>query len=102
MNSTLEEFIKQFRASDYRSWIEMNGRVMPNLRIIRFEHMRADFSKYCKEFELKDVKIPHLNKAQKPDYDRTITPELEPIVYNKYKYLFENGFYERMKFPAEA
>jgi len=41
--------------------------------------------------------LPILNQSQHEPFETYYTPELEEIVYNKYKRVFDEGWYERMK-----
>jgi len=41
--------------------------------------------------------LPVLNSTKHEPFETYYTPELEKIVYNKYKRVFDEGWYERMK-----
>lgn len=97
--TTLPEFIRQWDATSYEPWMNVRSAPLKNLRIIRFESMAQDFEKYAKEFGFRNVHIPHLNANEQRNYGEFIDPELEEIIYNKYKLLFDLGYYERYLHP---
>jgi hypothetical protein len=99
--STLPEFVRQWKATRFEPWMQVGGEQLPNLRIIRFETMDRDFARYAKEFGFSNVRIPHLNSNKSSEYSGLITDELEEIIYNKYKLLFDMGLYQRRRQPAE-
>jgi hypothetical protein len=47
----------------------------------------------------KPYRIPHVNRTKKPyTLEELITPEAEIAIYKKYKWVFDNGYYDRITF----
>lgn len=90
------EFVTQFHPSDYRSWLQYHQGDLPNVRVIRCEKMQSDFSTFASEFGYRNSRIPHLNASSGDDYLSVMTPALEEIIYDKYRFLFERGYYSRL------
>lgn len=47
-------------------------------------------------------RIPHQNRTEKSHtLEELITPEAEDAIYKKYKWVFDNGYYERITFGSK-
>jgi hypothetical protein len=93
---SFEEFVTQLRPSDYRSWFQHQDCDLPNLRVIRFEAIKTDLKAYANEFGFRNLRIPHLNASGGESYLNVMTPALENAIYDKYRFLFERGYYSRL------
>jgi hypothetical protein len=95
-NRNFDEFASQATFLPYRRWLSFGNKDLANLRVIRFEKMAKDFGRYAKEFGFKNVKIPHLNATPGPNYLESLAPATEKVIFEKFKVLFENGYYSRL------
>lgn len=84
-----------FRFEDYYT---VNGYLPDNLRILRQESFVPELGAYCADVGSEDLELAARNISGSGDYRDLMTPELEPLVYQKYRYLFEKGFYSREDF----
>jgi hypothetical protein len=92
-STTLEQFIREWVPTRFEPWMQIDGRPLPNLRIIRFEEMARDLRTYAQEFGFRPVSIPHLNAGSEKDYSAMLSPELREIIFHKYRFLFDLGIY---------
>ena len=76
-------------------WLTLNGQVLPNRRVIRFESLGRDLATIATDFGFKDATLPHLNASKREHYSKYMTPRAEAAVFYKFRYLFEAGFYAR-------
>jgi len=78
----------------------VDGEMPKNVTLLRFEDVRnslpeaiANYRKAGPEFP-----FPHRNKS---DYDNSLTelltPEVEELIYQKHRYMFDSGIYQRAK-----
>lgn len=81
-----------------RKYVVIEKEIPENLRIIKFENLSNAFVKIGQKYGNGNPDFPHLNKTKKTNLKEFITPELEPIIYNKYKWVFKKGNYARLKF----
>ena len=79
-------------------WLALNGRVLPNRRLIRFECLREDLDELSKEFGFRPAELPHLNASDRQHYSAYMTPRAEDAIFSKYRYMFDAGFYPRESF----
>ncbi|HEX4157979.1 MAG TPA: sulfotransferase domain-containing protein [Rhizomicrobium sp.] len=79
-------------------WFEIDGRMPPNLHILRFETLEADLARALAPFCRIASPLPRLNASQHASYQNYLTPEIETTIYNKYRWPFDNRFYERERF----
>jgi hypothetical protein len=47
------------------------------------------------------IRLPRTNRSRHPHYARYYTPSVEEVVYEKYRWAFEAGGYERMSFDSD-
>jgi Sulfotransferase domain len=99
-NSSFDEFVAQFTPADYRSWLQYRERELPNIRVIRFESLKVDFKAHADEFGFRNPRMPHLNASGGESYTHAMTPALEEAIYDKYRFLFERGYYSRLAMPG--
>lgn len=95
-NSTFAEFVEQFSPSDYRLWLQRQKIDLPNVRLIRFESLASDFKALAAEFGFRNPRMPHLNASGGENYLNAMTPALEQTIYEKYRFLFDRGYYPRL------
>jgi hypothetical protein len=95
--SSFGEFVLKYPAAPFERWCCLDGVELRNLKLVRVENMQDDFNRYAAEFDFQPVSMPHLNRSDRdPDYLRKITPELEGVIYSKYRFMFDKGWYPRL------
>jgi hypothetical protein len=78
------------------SYFLLDGRVPPNLQIIRFENLLQDLKAALQRVGIEKVlDFPHLNRSHHADFRLYYTQRAEEAVYQKYKWAFDSGLYER-------
>jgi hypothetical protein len=76
-------------------WFEIAGKKPPNLRILRFETLESELSEALAPFCRNLSPLPRLNASSHAPYREYLTPAIEEAIYNKYRWLFDRGFYSR-------
>ncbi|MDA1074800.1 MAG: hypothetical protein O3A63_08585 [Proteobacteria bacterium] len=92
-SSSLDEFVRKFAPSDFSSWLSLEGKLLPNLKVIRCENMAEDFLKHASSLGFSASGIPHLNAGKAQNYSKLLTPELTELVREKYSTLYQLGLY---------
>ncbi len=100
--NNFEDFAVKVNFAPIETWMTINGRQPENLRIFRFESLQDDFDAFASEFQLKSIPLPHINQSAHGHYSTYLTEKSEAAIYNKFKYLFDNGFYSRHLFGPEG
>ncbi len=93
-----DEFCESVTLGDQKNWMELNGVVPDNLRIIRFENIERDLKDVATEFGFQIKEIPHLNSSTHSVWHSYITPRSEKKIFERFNYFFANGYYERFVF----
>lgn len=65
------------------------------LRVLRHEHLAADFASAMADLGVDAPPLPHLNRSEHPRADAVLTPGAEAAVAAKFQYLFDAGHYQR-------
>ncbi|MGH6877774.1 MAG: sulfotransferase domain-containing protein [Rhizomicrobium sp.] len=76
-------------------WFEIDGRMPANLRILRFENLEADLRRVLAPLCPDASPLPRLNASAHAPYKDYITLEIEKAIYEKYRWPFDRGFYDR-------
>lgn len=95
MENDFEDYAVKVGFAPIENWMTINGSRPENLRIIRFEHLQEDFDDLANEFGFASITMPHINPSSHDHYMAYLTPAAEEAIYEKLKYLFDEGFYER-------
>ncbi|MDQ3090063.1 MAG: sulfotransferase family protein [Actinomycetota bacterium] len=77
----------------------LDGAVPANLRIVRLENIDAELAE-CLEAAGVDAgptAVHHHNRSEHDSFTRYYTPAAEQAVYEKYKWVFSSGLYERLE-----
>lgn len=77
-----------------------DGVTPPNLRILRQEHLEDDLRQALLELGVPAGSLPRRNASHHDDYRRYYTEEAEAAVYDRYRWVFERGFYPRLPFDG--
>lgn len=92
----LEKFVLGSRWwFEFNDYYEIEGRLPSNLFVIRYETFVQDMKKRFSECYKVDLDIPELNKTTHGGRKSYLTPSLEKAIYNKYKWIFDKGYYSR-------
>ena len=80
----------------YEDYVTIEGQVPNHLRFIRFENISEEFQKISVEYGSgKRIPFPHRNKSKRSFTVNDLSDELKALIYEKYKWIFDQGFYER-------
>lgn len=78
-------------------YYRLDGRVPPNLRIMRFEKLEEDLREALREIGIEsDVEFPHENESTHSAFERYYADSSEQAVYSRNKWVFDSGWYERL------
>lgn len=101
VENNFEDFAVKAEVVPLESWMTIAGKRPSNLWVIRYEDLQKDFDRLAEEFGFKSIKLPHLNPSSHDHYLKYLTERSEIAIYNKFKYLFDNGFYPRQYFSLK-
>jgi hypothetical protein len=85
---------------DFADYYSIDGRVPPNLRVLRQESFYRELESFCADAGVEKLPLEHVNASRDQDYRDLIDDDLEALVYAKYRYLFDRGFYSRESFST--
>jgi len=101
-NGVFDAFVKEKfyhrNNLNIRKYITIDNKIPENVSLIKFEELQDEFLKIGETYGNGNKDFPYLNKSKKGNIRDLITPELELIIYRKYKWVFQVGNYERLKF----
>jgi SAM-dependent methyltransferase len=87
-------------------YFHWHGEIPPNMTIARFEHLEEDVKQALASIGIEDGgEFPWKNRSRHDEYLSYYTKEAEEAVYQKYKWVFDAGLYERLtewKAPEET
>ena len=81
-------------------WLTLGGTVLCNQRFIRFESIREDLRMYAEAFGFRATELPHLNRSGHGHYSDYMTDRSEEAVFQKFRYMFDAGYYARESFSV--
>ncbi len=81
-----------------KKYVSLDGKIPKKVEVIKFEEMTDRFIELGSQFGNGNADFPHLNKTKPVDVTNFVTKELEPILYRKYRWVFEYGNYSRLHF----
>ena len=92
-----EEFVRESKwwFKDISEYYTVDGEIPGNMKILRFESLDSDFALHCRPYLDRDVGLPVINKSDRSNHKIILTEKIEGMIYNKYKWIFDSGFYER-------
>lgn len=79
-----------------RKYVSVDGKLPKQMQIIKFEELSERFIEIGNEFGNGNKDFPHLNKTKKTKIQDHVTAELEPIIFRKYRWVFQKGGYKRL------
>ena len=83
-------------------WLTLNGKVLENQRFIRFESMQEDLEIFENEFDFRTATLPHLNPSRRGHYVQYMNTRAEEAIYQRFRYLFDAGYYHRQSFDGQG
>jgi hypothetical protein len=83
---------------EFADYYTINGFIPQNLRILRQESFALELESYCRDVGAGELRLKSVNESRKVAYDELIDHELEQLIFAKYRFLFEKGFYARESF----
>lgn len=83
---------------NFADFYTLDGRMPDTLRVLRFENLAADFDAVCSGFLTGRTPLPRLNATEHGTVDQHLTPSSETAIFQKYRWLFDTGFYPRHRF----
>ena len=81
--------------SDIQVWYLLGERLLPNMRIIRFEGLELGLRSAIGEFLPEKWSMPRENSTKHESYRSYLTVNIERAIYRKYSWVFDMGFYSR-------
>ncbi len=80
------------------SYFSLEGKIPRNLSIIKFENLAEGVREALRRVGIeKTVDLPQINPSRHDHFLSYYTKDAEEAVYRKYKWVFDNGFYERLE-----
>lgn len=97
------EWVEQVRFADVSRYFLVHQRERPtSLRVLRYEHLASDYADAMASVGYDPAPLPHLNASTHPDAEELLTPTAEAAIYEKFRYLFDEGYYERLSLSSDA
>jgi hypothetical protein len=86
------------------TYFQIDGVTPSNFRILRLENLHSELQAVFAECGLSTElpKIPRANSSRHDHYSNYYTPRAEKAVYERYRWLFDNGHYERFSGAGSA
>ena len=86
----------------FRDYYTAEGFVPANLYIVRYENFEQTMQLNFASCFRRKFKAQRLNKSHNTNYREYYTKELESLVYYKYQWIFDKGYYARELFPRRS
>jgi hypothetical protein len=96
--NNFEDYVEKVGIASPRNWMTVEGKRPEQLRVIKFENMASELEKVSQDFNFPYVRLPHLNSAERGHYSEYMSPRIEECIYEKLKYVFDEGYYKRESF----
>lgn len=84
------------KLSEVEKYFVIEGKMPSNINVLRFENLQTDLKTALLEvgIEFGDP-LPVVNKTKHGHYREYLTSKAEQAIYKRYKWLFDNDYYER-------
>ena len=82
----------------FQDYYSINGVTPDNLHIVRFENFAFTMQRTFGSCSKAEFSVKRLNKSHNTNYRKYYTDELESLVYKKYQWIFDRGYYAREEF----
>ncbi len=84
------------KTSQVEDYFLLDGITPRNLAVIKNEELYSDLKKVLAEVGVTlDNPITRVNHTKHQDFNQYITPKAEAAIYERYRWLFDTGFYQR-------
>jgi hypothetical protein len=80
---------------DIADYYTLDGRTLPNLRLLRHERLAADFTMVAGPYLDPSTTLGRINVSGDSGAPVRLKPAAEEAIYRKYRWLFEAGHYAR-------
>lgn len=81
-----------------QAYFELDGAPPARLRVLRNERLESDLEEALRLAGLeRSVQLPRRNVSRHDDFRRYYTPAAEEAAYRRYRWVFDQGFYPRMR-----
>ena len=87
---------------DFRDYYTVDGLLPENLYIVRYEDFEQTVQLNFAACFRKTFKTRRMNKSHSTDYRDYYSRDLEDLVYKKYQWIFDKGYYSRAVFNKKA
>lgn len=77
---------------------QFNGIIPDNLVVLKFENLNQDIKTYLAPYLNEGYELHHENASKHDEYSKVYDEELEDICFQRNRWFFEKGFYQRMMF----
>ncbi len=103
LNSSLREYLRSapffgMRPPRLHLYYSFQGSIPANLIILRYERLAKDIATYMSPFLNDDYALPFENRSEHRSYTEEYDAECEALCFNRHRWFFEKGFYEREAF----
>lgn len=90
--------------NEFADFFTLDGRIPPNLRIIRFERLVPDILAALAEVGVdgRREEFGWVNRSSRGPWPSYYTPRAEEAVYRRYRWVFDGGFYPRLRFDHDG
>jgi Sulfotransferase family len=106
MNEDFAEFARQsppHRGKGLERWFFLDGAMPDSMVVLRFEFLAADLqAALARAGIFATGSLPHKNVSRHDHFASYYTTDAEEAVYQKYKWVFDQGFYERLEVEDSA
>ena len=84
--------------NELKDFYTLDGRIPPNMRVIRFENMVPELIDALRAIGVdgREADVPWVNQSRRDDFRAYYTPRAEEAVYQRYRWVFDQGFYPRL------
>jgi len=81
-----------------KNYYSMGAIFLDNLRVLRYEHIEADLNGQLSQFGYEPIALRPVNISdERPDRSfMMLSKEVEEAIFNRYRWIFEHGFYSRI------
>jgi len=95
--SDFEAYAAEVRFAPIDRWFVLGDRIPANLRLIRYESLQQEFAAAMVDLGYEPPALERVNPSDHEHFLEYMTPRSEQSIYEKFKYLFDNGYYERLR-----
>ena len=105
MTDDFEEFVvdSQYHgetATNIEQYFVVDGEVPDRLRILRAESLNEDYCAVMSDLGISVDRLSRHNATQHESFETYMTPAVEEAIYNRYRWVFDQGLYSRLTFDA--